>query len=1143
MANLTLIQLLGNNQGNLEVASNVKVPLNFSIGDIRDISKKNGAFSKSIILPSTPDNDRLLNYYFDINIQGGTFDVNVIQDCVIIQNGVVILDNAVLQLVSINKIQGTQTQDDVVTYTVLVKDTTSNFFTEINNQNLDNLDLSDLTHTYKASVVIDSFDHTVVDGYKYLMPFNPSVTDDTQFNLDEFTPGIYAKTYMDRIFARAGYGYVWDDLTASTINFDKLLIPYNGGEFKPKLDGDLITGVEANGSTTQLYNQPYNGVVIQTPPYAALAIGTETYDPNNYYNPTLSRFVFPVGNDNPNNEVEFKFVVTYEVYIVNNSGANAFAAPRTPTSVAQKGISLRPTISIVRPSTRDNSSINGGGDFINYNVAYPAGTTVIKSATTTTTITSLNPFGSENFDFQLLGRVTGMRADGSTEPSGYNWYGAITNPRPATVDVEIYTKITNVVMEIIPKFASFGFGSPINLNNFIPKKIKQSEFLKSIFTMYNCVVEVNPDNPKQLVINQRDKYYDNGKVADWTKKLAQDKGQDLKFLPELQSKKLTLTYKEGKDSPNTTYLQATSEVYGQQEYTFDNQYAKGNDKQEVIFSPSPSINTNFGAILPMVNGKAPKTNIRVLYDGGEYTCGDYTIENFTGDIVTGSTFPFLSNWNKPFNPTFDINFGVCDFYFRNDDYGSITNNNLFNLHWRRTFNQINTGRLLTAHFDLNELDIHKLKLSDKIRIDNSWWNINKVIDYDANSNSLTKVELISIDDSLQIPFETRTVSNLTNGSTTGKDGTNGVNDGRERETNTWNTLSSGTVYGRNNTFNEGFQGGLVMGNRNYLNQDAIVQGNSNQVFSRSMVMGDNNIVNPQAFNSIVIGSDFDVVEPETLYSQNIVLPSGGTFNGNPSSSVSGLIDRGTGTDAIVQINSANPNGANGLGAFAQGGDSFANGAYAHSEGLSTIASGDYSHAEGQDSSATGDWSHAQGRSSIASGDYSNAQGVSSEASGNISCAGGFGSKAVQTGEWARSSWSYDIGTPGQSQYGMIDYNRTTTDALVTELFLNQGNTERLTIGTGEVFRIRVYAIAKTLAGANVGDSKEFTALALIKNVGGTVSFVGIPNLTSSFGDISMSTAAITLVADNTNKAFRLNIQGIAATSITFAAWVRYIKIS
>jgi len=67
--------------------------------------------------------------------------------------------------------------------------------------------------------------------------------------------------------------------------------------------------------------------------------------------------------------------------------------------------------------------------------------------------------------------------------------------------------------------------------------------------------------------------------------------------------------------------------------------------------------------------------------------------------------------------------------------------------------QINSGKMLTAFFNLKESDIQPLELNDKIRIDNSWWNINKVIDYNANANQLTQVELISIDSEVNfMPF-------------------------------------------------------------------------------------------------------------------------------------------------------------------------------------------------------------------------------------------------------------------------------------------------------------------------------------------------------------------------------------------------------
>ncbi len=43
----------------------------------------------------------------------------------------------------------------------------------------------------------------------------------------EFKPAIFAKTYLDRIFADSGFTYNWP--TLSNTKFDKLIIPYNGG--------------------------------------------------------------------------------------------------------------------------------------------------------------------------------------------------------------------------------------------------------------------------------------------------------------------------------------------------------------------------------------------------------------------------------------------------------------------------------------------------------------------------------------------------------------------------------------------------------------------------------------------------------------------------------------------------------------------------------------------------------------------------------------------------------------------------------------------------------------------------------------------------------------------------------------------------
>jgi len=171
-----------------------------------------------------------------------------------------------------------------------------------------------------------------------------------------------------------------------------------------------------------------------------------------------------------------------------------------------------------------------------------------------------------------------------------------------------------------------------------------------------------------------------------------------------------------------------------------------------LFGPTPIIRTPFGAYVPMIAGQAPKTNLRILYDGTTRSCSPYHIYDYGTTGMTGVTsYPYVGHFDDPLNPTFDINFSTCAFYYYQPS--SLTDNNLYNRYWRRTMGQINNGKMLTAFFNLKESDIQPLELNDKIRIDNSWWNINKVIDYNANGNELTQVELISIDNEVDfMPF-------------------------------------------------------------------------------------------------------------------------------------------------------------------------------------------------------------------------------------------------------------------------------------------------------------------------------------------------------------------------------------------------------
>ena len=236
--------------------------------------------------------------------------------------------------------------------------------------------------------------------------------------------------------------------------------------------------------------------------------------------------------------------------------------------------------------------------------------------------------------------------------------------------------------------------------------------------MYNIYAQVDNTQPNKLFLQNRDDFYDAGAEVDWTAKLAKDQEQNLSFLPELTSKKIILTYTADKDNPNTTYTNATSNIYGQAEVIFDNEYVKEVTTKAVLFSPTPVIKTLFGAFVPMLAGAAPETNIRILYDkttAGQplATCGQFYIYDY-GSVgqINLTSYPLVGHFDDPLTPTFDINFAICDYYYYQPS--SLTENNLYNRYWRRTMGQINNGKMLTAMFNLKEPDIQALKLNDKI---------------------------------------------------------------------------------------------------------------------------------------------------------------------------------------------------------------------------------------------------------------------------------------------------------------------------------------------------------------------------------------------------------------------------------------------
>ena len=774
--------------GFLDVKEGTVFPLNFAVGDIRDLTKRSGAFSKTITLVGSKNNHELLNHYYDVNISAGTFNINALTKCSVIQNGVPIMEDALLQLLSVNKNQQTDAYEQAVEYEVLIKDTRVEFFTAIANKELTDLDFTDLNHTFSAADIVATFDNTITDGFKYVLPYDT----DNLYNVRQMKPAIYAKTYFDRIFATAGFQYEWSDLASA--RFDKLLIPYNGDSNTFDAADYLVEEENSTTLTASVASTSANN-------YREDVTGwTEITDVQGSFNPTTGEFTVPISTNAAAGEA---YIMEYQInfeFQIDNTNATIVLNSLSPFKAT-------PVIGFSILGYNGQFSNLSQEQVINQGSIIPVGVTSLTGGIVTGSVALLSDGTLPAFltSGQVANIVVGWQ----------NGYCQFTGALPVNVELIV----NSVRIKITPTSNVQVIGGILDINQYVPLKIKQSDYIKSIFQMYNLYADTDVDQPNKLILRHRDEYYDSGEEKDWSAKLMKDREQNLIFLPDLTSKKLKLTYKADKDSPNEVYTQMTDEIYGQLEYTFDNEYVRDTETKELIFSPTPVVATTFDAYVPSLNGEAPKTNIRILYDGGKQSCGSWDLIEYgtTGELGI-TTYPMIGHFDDALTPTFDINFATCDYYYYNPS--TLTANNLYNLYWRRTVNQINVGKMLVAYFHLNEADIQTLKLNDKIRIDNSWWNINKVIDYDANAEVPTKVELISIDTEIDLaPFVTNPGAPVSPPITAASHSTNLTT--RSTEANVNLSGLDVIVRGTGNNIGDGLRG-LVIGDNRTLQEDGII---------------------------------------------------------------------------------------------------------------------------------------------------------------------------------------------------------------------------------------------------------------------------------------------------------------------------------
>jgi hypothetical protein len=408
-------------------------------------------------------------------------------------------------------------------------------------------------------------------------------------------------------------------------------------------------------------------------------------------------------------------------------------------------------------------------------------------------------------------------------------------------------------------------GSNVYMNNFVPD-IGMSDLLLSVFKMFNLYVTVDPLDETNLIIETRDTYYNGGTIRDWSHKLAKDQPVIVKPLGLLTAKEYIYTYSDDGDYYNKRFEDLRGYNYGRSRTEIDNDFINSTTKVEIDFSPTPLVNDGVTSrIIPKVydedistGAKPVDMNTRVLYFDNTLVSNPSWILRYNGGNNTApkSTYPYAGHWDNPITPSLDLNFGIPTqlFYTENGYTGTlqVTNANLVNVYHRGYLNEITNkdSKVLSASFYLDAWDIAKLDFRDQILLDNSYWRLNKVTDYNPFKESLTKVELIKVLDVIQTPVETFRLGEKGADSYGEKLPVTNIKERLGR--NLFNPFT-GMVNGTGNKVNDSASAFKIVGDNNYIgsaSKNVTITGNNNQV-----LFGASNVVIINSDNVVVGESD------------------------------------------------------------------------------------------------------------------------------------------------------------------------------------------------------------------------------------------------------------------------------------------------
>jgi len=790
-----------------DIRQDIGMQLSFNIDDINKYGSRDTSFSKTIVLPGTARNNRLLGFVGEL----GSFNPYASNNPNINSNfnaaqttRAEVRANGLLLLKGVFRLTGIVKDRDIVEYEGNLFGELGGLIAEIGRSKLEDLNFSEYDHYYNWTNIVNSW--FALSGSEYYYPLIDYGTySDLKLDYDyrAFRPALYVKEYIDKIFADAGYTYQSDFFDSAF--FKRLIVPNNSKELRTLssrtlqartsvtlFSTDNILSFDTNvflGDFTTSDNKvyTYNGAT-SFKPIVNLRIFGSSFNRNWFLNHNA------FGNP-PNEQINIKILLK-----VKTSGVTTFYGLNGNNSFTSFDYIIpEQRLTYITPTFQATFVVNNAGDdYVQFPISNPMPFTPKVGSTMTVTNTALNNRTYNVTGVDTVNKRIFVRQNLFTENASPVFNYAPVNRSSSSISIPAYNSINRFIDVTISSGSEISFqvyytpttipfftiartdldlfsqvpistkavlNDRLTLNDSIPKNILQKDFFVWIVKMFNLYITEDKLREKHLLIEPYKDYYNLSDYIDWTYKVARDKPWQIKPMGMLTSRFYEYKYKEDTDFYNEGYKKKFNEPYGS--ILEDTRFQFAKDKQTIDIGFSPTVLVEYDGrdkIVPALYKKSTgsgvdqeertETNIRILMTKAIQGVGVWNIVDTGANqdqapVGLGSPidyYGYAGHFDDPKNPTVDINFGAAsEIYFDPVTYPS---NNLFNTYWSGYIAEIadKDSKLLTCHVYLTDLDIAQLDFSKPVFIDGVLWRINKIIDFDASSGELTKVELLKIID-------------------------------------------------------------------------------------------------------------------------------------------------------------------------------------------------------------------------------------------------------------------------------------------------------------------------------------------------------------------------------------------------------------